>query len=195
MTEKDVLALTKNSGSMANAVNQFPAVQLQLADGSIYNHEGTVVKSTGNIDATTGTIQMIAHFANPEHLLKSGGSGQIVVPRTDSHAILIPQSATTQVQNKIFVYKVSSDNKVHYSEIKVDPQNDGLNYIVVSGLKPGEKIVTKGLTSLTDGQAIKPLSEAEYDEAVKKAEALGEKQGSAGGFLEAMTGGKDKKNK
>ena len=140
------------------------------------------------IDATTGTINVIARFPNPEHLLKSGGSGEIVIAKNNNRALLIPQEAVTQVQNKMFVYKVDAKDKVHYSEITVDPQNDGINYIVTSGLKMGERIVSKGVSSLEDGAKIKALTPAEYEEAIKKAEKLGENQSSASGFLKTMKG-------
>lgn len=191
MTEKDILEMTKTSGSANAAISQYPPVQLQLADGSVYNHTGVVTKVSGVIDATTGTFSVIARFPNPEHLLKSGGAGQIVVAKNNSRSLLIPQDAVSQVQDKMFVYKVDANNKVHYSEITVNTQNDGKTYIVTSGLKMGERIVTKGISTLQDGMQIKALTEAEYQNALKKAAALGEKQKTAGGFLEAMTGKDD----
>ena len=193
MTESDILALSRSNHGLTNAINTFPAVSLQLADGSIYNHQGTIVKTSGVIDAMTGTISVIARFPNPENLLKSGGSGQIIIAKNNNKALLIPQEATVQVQDKIFVYKVDNNNKVHYSEIMVDPQNDGKTYIVTSGLKLGEKIVSKGLSGLQDGAEIKALTPAQYDEALKKAEKLGENQSSASGFLKAMKGDDNKK--
>lgn len=188
MTEADVLKLSRTNNGLANAIKAFPGVSLLLADGSTYSHEGVVVKTSGIIDAITGTVSVIARFPNPEHLLKSGGSGKIVIARNNNRALLIPQEATVQVQDKIFVYKVDSESKVHYTEITVDPQNDGVNYIVTSGLKMGDRIVTKGLSGLEDGMSIKALTPAEYDAAIKKAEQLGENQGSASGFLKAMKG-------
>lgn len=193
MTEADVLALSRNNHGLGNAINKFPKVSLQLVDGSIYNHEGTIVKTSGMIDVTTGTISVIARFPNPEHLLKSGGSGKVVIAKNDNNALMIPQDATVQVQDKIFVYKVDANGTVHYSEIKVDPQNDGVNYVVTSGLKIGERIVSKGLATLEDGMEIKPLTPAQYEEALKKAAQLGENQSSASGFLKAMKGNDDKK--
>ena len=190
MTEKDVLAMTKSAGGINAAVSAYPPVKLRLADGTIYNHEGTVTKVSGIIDATTGSVSMIARFSNPEHLLKSGGSGEIVVPHHDNHALMIPQSATTQVQDKIFVYKLDQNNKVRYTEITVNPQNDGKNYIVTSGLKVGDKIVTAGITKLTDAMEIKPITEAQYDKKIQEAEKLGENQSSAKGFVDAMSGEK-----
>ena len=102
--------------------------------------------------------------------------------------MLIPQEATVQVQNKVFVYKVDAKDTVRYSEISIDPQNDGINYIVTGGLKMGDRIVSKGVSSLEDGTWIKALTPAEYDKAIQKAEKLGEKQSSASGFLKAMKG-------
>ena len=188
MTESDVLKLSRTNNGLNNAIKSFPSVSLMLADGTTYNHEGVVVKTSGIIDATTGTVSVIARFPNPEHLLKSGGSGQIVIAKNNNRALLVPQEATVQVQDKIFVYKVDGNSKVHYTEITVDPQNDGINYIVTSGLKMGDRIVSKGLSSLEDGAKITALTPAEYDKAIQKAEKLGENQGSASGFLKAMKG-------
>lgn len=192
MTESDILALSRNNRTLGNALNTFPNVSLLLADGSVYNHVGKIVKTSGMIDAATGTVSVIARFPNPESLLKSGGSGQVVIAKNNNNALVIPQDATVQVQDKIFVYKVDSNNKVHYTEIKVNAQNDGINYIVTSGLKLGEKIVSKGLASLQDGMEIKALTPAQYKEALKKAASLGANQSSADGFLKAMKG-EDKK--
>lgn len=191
MSEADILKLTRGNNGLAGAISSFPPVSLQLTDGSIYNHQGTVVKTSGILDATTGALSIIARFPNPEHLLKSGGSGQIVVAKSDNSAILIPMEATSQVQDKYFVYKVDGNGKVHYSEITVGPQNDGNSYIVTSGLKMGDRVVLKGINGLTEGQQIKAITPAEYEAALKKSADLGAKQGSSEGFLEAMTG-KDK---
>ena len=117
MTEKDMLSMSKNAGGMNAAIANFPSVKLQLADGSEYGHEGRVVKASGVVDASTGTIQIIARFSNPERLLKSGGSGSIIIDRADSRAIVIPQSVVSQVQDKKFVYVLGKDNKVKYTEI------------------------------------------------------------------------------
>ena len=168
MTEKDVLAMTRNSGGINAAVSQYPPVKLRLADGTMYGHNGTVTKVSGVIDASTGSVSMIARFDNPDHLLKSGGSGSIVVPRTDTRSIVIPQSACTTVQDKIFVYKVDKNNKLHYTEITVNPQNDGNNYVVTSGLKIGDQIVSNGITKLTDQMTIIPISQERYEKKIQE---------------------------
>ena len=151
MTEKDMLELTKTSGSANAAIAQMPPVKLMLADGTIYGHEGHVSKASGVIDPATGSVQLIAHFANPERLLKSGGSGNIVMTRDSRSSIIIPQSVVAEVQNKKFVYVVGKDNKVKYTEITVSPHNDGNTYVVTDGLKVGDRYVTNGITKLTDG--------------------------------------------
>ena len=168
VTEKDLLELTKIAGSANAAINQFPPVQLQLADGTIYNHSGKVVKMSGVIDAATGTVQMIAQFSNPEKLLKSGGSGSIIVPRNNNFAIVVPQSTVVEVQNKKFMYILGANNKVKYTEITVAPQDDGKNYVVTSGLKTGDKYVTNGITKLTDGMEIKPITPERYQQKISE---------------------------
>ena len=97
LSESQILSMSKTNGSVQAAIAAFPAVKLQLADGSIYNHPGKVVKMSGVIDATSGSISLIAHFANPEKLLKSGGAGSIVVPNDHNSAIVILQEACSQV--------------------------------------------------------------------------------------------------
>lgn len=187
VTEKDILDLTKTAGSTHAAISAYPPVKLLLSDGTTYKHPGKVTKVSGVIDASTGSVSMIARFPNPERLLKSGGSGTIVVPRDDSNAIVIPQTVTTEVQNKIFVYTVGKDNKVKYTEITVDPQNDGNHYVVTGGLHVGDRIVTKGITSLTDGMEIKPITEAQYEKKIADAVKMSASQGSAKGFIDAMS--------
>ena len=188
MSEGDILNMSKTAGSVSDVLKEMPVVKLQLADGTTYNHPGRVVKMSGVIDATTGASSLIAHFSNPEHLLKSGGAGQIIVPRVSNNAIIIPQEAVSQVQDKYFVYKVGSDNKVKYSEITVNPENDGINYIVTSGLNVGDRYVSKGITKLTDGMAIKPITEEQYQKKIDDAANLSKEQGTAKGFVKAMTG-------
>ena len=182
MTEKDILDMTKNSGSAQAAVASMPTVKLQLADGTIYNHPGKVTKMSGVIDSSTGSAQLIAVFPNPERLLKSGGSGSIVVPHENSSAIVIPQACFSEVQDKKFMYLVDKDNKVKFTEIKVAPQNDGINYVVTEGLNIGDRYVTNGITKLTDGQTIVPITPERYQQKItEQAKAM-----SASDIVNAM---------
>lgn len=187
MTEKDALEMSRSAASAKDAVAAYPEVSLTLADGTAYAHAGKVVAMSGVIDPALGTVQMKAHFTNPERMLRSGGSGNIVVPHKTAAAVVIPQDAVAQVQDKMFVYIVGQDNKVKYSEIRVNSQNDGKTYIVEDGLKAGDRIVVYGITSLTDGMQIRPLTEAQYQQKIKKAEQLGKNQDDLGKLKEALT--------
>ena len=91
-----------------------------------------------------------------------------------------------QVQDKYFVYVVGKDNKVKYTPVTVNPQNDGKNYIITSGLSVGDRFVVNGVSSLQDGMDIKPLTEAQYAEKLKKTEELGEAQGDLGKLKKAF---------
>ena len=177
LNEKDVIEFTKQYGSLQAAINQMPALKLKLADGTVYASQGKVTKASGIIDPVTGTTSFIASFPNPQHILKSGGSGKVLIPYQATGAIIIPQDATVEVQDKHFVYVVGKDNKVKYTEITIDTQNDGQNYIVTSGLKKGDKIVVYGVNQLNEGMEIKPISEADYAKKMKKAEELSKVQG------------------
>ena len=176
VTEKAAMQL------QAAGLQSLPSVKLLLADGSTYGHEGKVTKMSGVIDQATGSVQLIALFQNPQRILKSGGAGTIVIPRQATDAIIIPQSCVSEVQNKKFIYLLGSDNKVKYSEIKVDAQNDGMNYIVTDGLKTGDKYVTNGITKLTDGMEIKPITPERYQQKIsEQAKAM-----TAGDIVGAM---------
>ena len=176
VTEKEAMVISQKG------LQSLPAVKLQLADGTIYANEGTVSKMSGVIDAATGSVQLIATFPNPEKLLKSGATGTIVIPRQATNAIIIPQGCVSEVQNKKFVYLVGADNKVKYSEIKVDPQNDGKNFVVTEGLKVGDKYVSNGITKLSDQIEIVPITPERYQQKIQEqAKAM-----SAGDIVGAM---------
>ena len=168
ITEKDMLVLSKAEGGLRGAVDALPAVKLLLADGTEYGYEGHVVSASGVIDQGTGSVQLKARFPNPDHLLKSGASGTVLIPRTADAAIVIPQSVVVEVQDKKFVYLLGDSNKVQYTEIIVDPQNDGMHYIVTEGLKIGDKYVTNGVTKLTDQMEIIPITPQRYEEKIKE---------------------------
>ena len=160
VTERDAMVLSQQG------LGSLPSVKLQLTDGSVYAHEGRVTRMSGVIDQATGSVQLIATFPNPEKQLKSGGVGNIIIPRQATGAIIIPQSCVSEVQNKKFVYTLVDGNKVKYTEIKVDPQNDGNTYIVTDGLKTGDKYVTNGITKLSDGMEIVPITPERYQQKI-----------------------------
>lgn len=187
MTEKDLLDMTKEKGGIHAAISEYPPVKLQLADGTTYNHEGKVAAVSGVIDQSTGSVSMRADFPNPEQLLKSGGSGYIVVSQASSNAIVVPQDAVAQVQDRYFVYVLGKDNKVKYTSVTINPDNDGKNYIIESGLKAGDRIVVQGITTLKDGMQITPITEAQYQEKLKKTSQMGAHQNDLNKLKEDLT--------
>lgn len=162
MTEKEILALTDNgSRTVEAAKNQMPPVQLQLANGEIYASPGKITSISGVLDSNTGSAQVKATFPNPDGMLRSGNTGNVLIPSTSNGAIQIPQSATFEIQDMKFCYVLGDSAKVHSTPIQVSDLNDGKNYIVTSGLKAGDQIVVEGVgISVQDGMVIKPKSPA-----------------------------------
>ena len=123
------------------------------------------------IDQSTGSVSMRAIFPNTDNILRSGGSGSVVFPYTMENIMIIPQSATVEIQDKKFVFVLQADNKVKNTEVTISSLNDGKNYIVTNGLKSGDKIVIEGVQKVRDGQEIVPLTpeqqKAKYDQALK----------------------------
>ena len=161
MTEKQLLALTREAGGINAAIKKMPAVSLVLSDGTTYSRSGTISTVSGVIDPSTGSVQMRATFDNAQHILRSGGTGSILIPTHASDAIMVPQSATFDVQDKKFVYVVNADKTVATREITVLPQNNGQTYVVASGLRAGERIVVDGVNQLKNGQKINPITPAQ----------------------------------
>jgi len=155
MTENQLLGLTRQYGSIANTLKNMPDVQLQLNDGSLYDQTGRIESISGVIDTSTGSVQLRSTFDNRNGLLHSGGAGNIVIPTVYKDCIVIPQNATFEIQDKIYVYKVA-DGKATSSMIEVEKISDGREYIVRSGLTPGEVIVAEGVGLLREGTPIVP---------------------------------------
>lgn len=153
MSEKQVLSLTAQYGSLDSALLSFPPIQLQLNDGSTYPHTGKIDVISGLIDKTTGTVSLRALFDNQEKRLMSGGSANVVIPYQQQQCIVIPQGGTYEIQNKIFAYKVV-DGKAVSTPIEVFEINDGKEYIVESGLQAGDVIVSEGAGLLKDGTVV-----------------------------------------
>ena len=171
ISERQFLALSKGGTSEAELAKNFPPLRLRLADGSIYPEKGIVKGITGVIDRTTGSISLRVDFPNPNGLLRSGGTGTILVPTQTQGAILIPQTSVVEMLHKKFVYTVDKDGKLTFTEITVSPIDDGQNYTVTSGLKAGDQILIAGTTGVKEGDIIKPLTEEAYakqQEAIKQ---------------------------
>ncbi|WP_288892294.1 efflux RND transporter periplasmic adaptor subunit [uncultured Alistipes sp.] len=173
MTENQLLNLTRRYGSTAATLQNMPDVQLQLSDGSLYDHSGRVESISGVIDASTGSVQLRAAFPNKNGLLHSGGSGNIILPSVYKDCIVIPQTATFEIQDKVYVYKVI-DGKASSAMIDVEKVTNGREYIVRSGLEPGETIVAEGVGLLREGTPIVPKQPQAEAEPEAEAEAVAE---------------------
>ena len=169
MTERQLLQMIREGGSYKEILAKMPEIQLQLIDGSIYPDSGRVETISGVIDPTTGSVSMRALFPNAHNVLRSNSTGNVIFPNVLPDVILVPQSATTEIQDKKFVFVVQPDNTVKNTEIQVYTLNDGQNYYVTGGLKAGDKIVIEGVQAIKDGQAITPITPAEKEAAYKQA--------------------------
>ena len=143
MTENQLLALTRQYGDMDEALKNMPEVELHLNDNSVYDKKGVIESISGVIDRQTGTVVARVVFPNESRLLHSGASGTVVVPSIYKDCIAIPQTATVRMQDKTIVYKVV-DGKAVSTLITVAGINDGREYVVLSGLKAGDEIVSEG---------------------------------------------------
>lgn len=157
MSELDFLQFKNQfpGSTVEQKIRQIPPVELLLADNSVYPQKGKVEIVEGQFDKTMGAINFRATFPNVNGLLRSGNTGRIRIPRELVKSVLIPQEATFELQDKVFVYTVLDSNKVEGRPVKVSDRS-GRYYLISEGLKPGEKIVYNGLDRLRDGMAITP---------------------------------------
>jgi membrane fusion protein (multidrug efflux system) len=131
-----------------------PSIELQLSDGTVYQEKGRIEAISGIIDPTTGSVTVRAKFPNYRRLLLSGGSGNIILPHKAEGCIVIPQAATYEIQDKVYVYTVQ--NGVAKSKIiGVFNISNGKEYVVESGLEEGDTIVVEGVGLLRDDQPVK----------------------------------------
>jgi membrane fusion protein (multidrug efflux system) len=153
LTENQMLTITRQYGH-SSAKSAMPAVELTLSDGSLYNRKGHIDAISGIVDKSTGSVRVRASFSNPDHLLRSGNTGNICMPTICRHCIVIPQAATYELQDKVFVYKVVN-GKTQSTKISVLSISDGKEYIVESGLEEGDIIISDGAGLLQDGLQVK----------------------------------------
>jgi len=144
LTENQILSLVRQYGSVEKALADMPKVSLLLSDGTAYAHEGTVDAISGTIDTETGAISLRAVFPNPEGMLRNGSTATLVLPYTKNDVMVVPQEATFEIQDKVYVYKVNADGKAESAQVTVFPLNNGQEFIVESGLQEGDVIVAEG---------------------------------------------------
>ena len=153
MPENNMMDMIMKYGSLEKAKTEMPAVGLKLSNGKKYGNKGKIDAISGTVDENTGVIKLRAVFKNPGHLLRNGSTGSVIIPTVHKDCIVIPQSATYELQDRIFVWKVVG-GKTKSAPIKIYKQNDGKNYIVLSGLKAGDIIVAEGAGLLHEGMSV-----------------------------------------
>ena len=153
LTERDVMSRIARHGSLDKAVAAFPAVSLTLANGDTCTVKGFVESISGVVDSSTGSVSARAVFPNADGLLLSGSTGSIVIPNKMKQVIVIPQSATYEIQDKTYAWRIIN-SKAESTIITVLPTSDGKSYVVTSGLAVGDVIVAKGAGYVKEGQEI-----------------------------------------
>ncbi|MDE1190664.1 MAG: efflux RND transporter periplasmic adaptor subunit [Arachidicoccus sp.] len=146
--------------TISDKVKQIPPVELVLADDSIYPQKGKIEIVEGQFDKSVGAISFRATFPNDHGLLRSGNTGKIRIPNAYQNALVVPQEATFELQDKVFVYTIADSNKVVTKPITIADRT--VNYYLVSdGVKAGDKIILSSQSTLLtgglkDGMAIQP---------------------------------------
>lgn len=152
--ENRMIDLIRTYGSVEKVLGSMPEVSLYLNDGTPYEEPGRIESISGVLDKATGATSVRAVFDNPAGLLHAGGAGNIGMVKKTGRAIQIPQSATYELQDKVYAYRVT-DGKVHAVRLSVEPVKETNSYIVLSGLSVGDVIVTEGVGNLRDGEEIR----------------------------------------
>jgi len=154
LSESKVMAYISQYSSMREAIDSMPEVSLLLPGGNLYSHKGKVVSVSGIVDERTGAVSVRAVFPNNEGLLLSGSSARVRMERLLEDVIVIPQEATFEVLDKVYVYVVE-DSIAKSRIINIERLNDGNSFVVTSGLKAGEVIISKGASLIKEGAKIK----------------------------------------
>jgi membrane fusion protein (multidrug efflux system) len=162
LSEEDFIGFNTNYAgkSMTDRINHLPAVSLVLTDNTVYAQQGKIDMVDGQFDKSTGSISLRATFPNSKGLLRSGNTGRIRLGLVHADALVVPQSATVEMQDKIFVFTVADSNKVRKMPITISGKS-GPNYLVKDGIKAGDQIVLSGLDRLKEGEVIKPEKKAD----------------------------------
>ncbi len=153
LDENQILDLIQQYGSLQKTMEQMPNVELILSNGKVYKYPGKIDAISGTIEESTGVVSIRASFKNPDGLLRNGGSGRVVIPTSLDNVIVIPQAATSELQNRIFVYKVV-DGIAKSTPVEVYRLNNGTEYVVETGLVPGDIIIAEGAGLMREGTVI-----------------------------------------
>jgi len=155
--EKDFVSFKEQypGETLKDKLKKLPPVSLLLADGTEYAKQGKIDVIDGQFDKNTGAITVRANFSNPQGLLRSGNTGKVRLSLQHTNALIIPESATIEMQDKIFVFTLADSNKVKKVPINIAGKS-GTNYLVKDGVKAGDQIVLSGIDHLQEGTVIHP---------------------------------------
>ncbi|WP_249219686.1 efflux RND transporter periplasmic adaptor subunit [Chitinophaga sp. HK235] len=159
MSENDFMNFSKGASgvSLQQQLKQLRPVTLILSNGDAFNQKGRIEMVDGQFNKTTAAISLRATFPNPAAILRSGNTGKVRVEQLYSGVIQVPQAATLEMQDKIFVYQVVDSNKVQRRILELSGRSQD-NFIVKEGLKRGDRIVTAGIETLMEGAVVKPAN-------------------------------------
>jgi membrane fusion protein (multidrug efflux system) len=162
LSEKDFVAFKEQypGSTLKEKIQHLPLVTLLLSDNSTYAKQGKIDMIDGQFDKTTAAITIRANFANPEGLLRAGNTGKVRLGLQHKDALAVPESATIEMQDKVFVFAVSDSNKVVKRPITIIGKS-GENYLVKDGVKAGDRIVLTGIDHLQEGLVINPQQKAD----------------------------------
>lgn len=158
LNEKQLLQYFNNTAgsTIQEKINNMLPATLLLADGSVYPEKGKIEMASGMISTETGTATFKAIYENPLGIIRSGASATVRIPTIMDSALVIPQSATYELQDKRLVYILGKDNKVSSIAITANSSDNGQYFIITGGLKPGDIVVLEGLIGLKDNTQIIP---------------------------------------
>ena len=135
-------------------IAELPEATFVMKNGTEYPHKGHVTSLTGVVNAATGSLTCKVSFPNPDGHLYSGIQGTVIMPFAEANVIVIPQNAVVRLQDKSFVYKVKADSTATAIDVTTEDTGNGKDFIVTSGLNPGDRIVTTGANNVTEGQKV-----------------------------------------
>lgn len=153
LSERDVMNRMSEYGNMEKTIDAFPPLKLRLSNGMEYSELGQLESISGVVESKTGALSARAVFPNTDGRLLSGSTGMIVVPQEMKDVIVIPQTATYEIQDRVYAYKVVG-GMAESVIVSVLPSNDGEHYVVVKGLTEGDRIVASGASYVKEGQRI-----------------------------------------
>lgn len=158
ISENKLRQLAARYGSIDGIINKMPLVKLQLNDGSFFGMKGKIETISGVVNTTTGAVQIKALFPNPDKELLSGTIGNVVIQGLDPDVIVIPKTATVEMQDKIIAYRLHN-GQTQAAYLTVDGFNDGNNYVVRDGLSVGDTIISEGVGLIREGMPVTPKFE------------------------------------